>query len=121
MKEVDLKSISTAELVARFAILGIEEDKSEDDNARYSRLFREMSAIQKELKSRPGDQRHALMSLYSHSNIHVRLMAAKYTLAVAPQQARQTLQAIVDTNWFPQSGDAGMCLSRLDSGEFEPE
>ncbi len=52
--------------------------------------------------------------------MQVRVNAAKATLAVAPQQARQMLQAIADSQWQPQAGDAGMCLWNLDRGVFVP-
>ena len=86
MKNSGLDSLTTAQLVERFAALGIEEDKAvfDDDNAKYNRLYGQMDAIKEELKRRPGDQRRALLPLFDHPNIWVRLMAAKGTLAVAP-------------------------------------
>jgi cytochrome c oxidase assembly protein Cox11 len=107
----------------RFAALGVAEDKAErvDDTAEYKRLYWLMDAVKKELKSRPGDQRRALLTLYDHPNMQVRLMAAKSTLAVAPDEARRMVEWIAASRWFPQAGDAGMCLARLDSGDFVPK
>jgi hypothetical protein len=79
-----------------------------------------MDALRQELKSRPGDQRRALTPLYSHPNAQVRLNAAKSTLALAPEVARATMQAIIDGREFPQALDAGMLLGGLDSGEYKP-
>jgi hypothetical protein len=62
----------------------------------------------------------ALMDLYGHPNMQVRLKAAKNTLAVAPQAAREQLEAIVASDWQPYAGDAGMCLWALDEGIFKP-
>jgi hypothetical protein len=77
-------------------------------------------AITAELKSRPGDQRSALVKLYDHPNVQVRLNAARLTLAVAPAAARQVVETIASSRKFPQAGDAGMCLSAIELGIFTP-
>jgi hypothetical protein len=79
-----------------------------------------MVAIKDELKMRHGDQRRELLSLYDHPNVQVRLNAAKVTLAVAPEPAREVLQAISDSLEYPQAGDAGMSLWNLEQGIFKP-
>jgi Domain of unknown function (DUF2019) len=63
MKCATVTALPVDGLVEEFAALGVEQDKAElaDDNAKVNRLFRRMVEIQKELKSRPGDQRRALM------------------------------------------------------------
>ena len=123
MKNIDLDKLTIAQLVERFAALGIEEDKAvfDDNNAKYNRLYRQMDAVEQELKRRPGDQRRALLPLFDHPNLWVRLMAAKTTLAVAPEAARQMLQAIESWGRQPYAGDAGMCLVSLDRGIFVPK
>lgn len=73
-----------------------------------------MMEVYDELKVRPGDQRRALIKLFDFPNMQVRLQAAKLTKEVAPLEARAQLQAIVDSKWFPQGGDAGMSLSIMD-------
>ena len=60
------------------------------------------------------------MELYNYPNMQVRVQAAKLTLAVAPVAARQEPEAIAETHWMPQAGDAGMSLSNLDRGIFKP-
>jgi hypothetical protein len=52
--------------------------------------------------------------------MQVRLKAAIHTLAVAPVEARQQLEAIATSNWYPQAGDAGMTIRGLDDGTFRP-
>jgi hypothetical protein len=79
-----------------------------------------MSAAESELKSRPDDQRTAVMALYGYPNMQVRLNAAKATLAVAPEAARQVVETIAASTWAPQCYDAGMCLWMLDEGRFVP-
>lgn len=122
MKRLDLPTIETKDLVRRFAEITREQDKAllAGQTARFNRLFADMKAVHDELKGRPGDQRRALMRLYEFPNMQVRLQAAKLTLAVAPIEARGQLQAIADSKWFPQAGDAGMSLSNLDDGIFKP-
>jgi hypothetical protein len=123
MRLPHLPSLSVAELVDCFASIGIDQDKALlfDEIATFNRLYVQMDAVRNELKSRPGDQRQALLSLYDHSNMQVRLNAAKSTLAVAPEAGRQMLQAIADSQWQPQAGDAGMCLINLERGIFVPK
>jgi hypothetical protein len=60
------------------------------------------------------------MKLYEYPNMQVRVQVAKLTLAVAPVEARRQLEAIAETHWMPQAGDAGMCLTNLDRGIFKP-
>jgi hypothetical protein len=119
---VNIAELTIEELVKKFAEIGVQQDEaiSRDDNAAFNRLFDEMDAVEWELKTRAGDQRQALISLYDHCNMQVRLMAAKATLAVAPTAARRMLEAIADSGWPPQAGDAGMSLWNLDRGVFKP-
>ncbi|WP_244500094.1 DUF2019 domain-containing protein [Methyloceanibacter superfactus] len=110
------------QLVERFIeiCLGQDEALLDDDLAKFRRLFEQMRAVLDELKSRPDDQRTALIALYEHPNIQVRLKAAKNTLAVAPAEAQEVLEAIKASQWYPQAMEAGMCLRNLESGLFEP-
>ena len=92
-----------------------------DDNLRkFNRLVDDIIAVEAELKSRPGDQRTALLTLYDHANMQVRLNAAHATLAVAPEAARGLLVAIRDSRWMPQALHAGMSLWNLEEGVFRP-
>jgi hypothetical protein len=79
-----------------------------------------MQHVVDELRVRKGDQRRALLALYDHPSVQVRLKAAKATLAVAPLEARAALEAIRASNWQPQALDAGMSLRNLDNGVFKP-
>jgi len=123
MKPLNVRAMTTNELAERFAFIGVEQDKAQraDDLQRYKQLCLQMKAIDDELKDRPGDQRRELLSLYDHPNMQVRLMAAKLTLAVAPETARRMLQLIRQRRHQPQAGDAGMCLRALDEGIFVPK
>lgn len=122
MKRKSAAEMTSDELVKRFTAISLEQDDALLGNeiARFNRLFDQKSDIVNELKSRPGDQREALLALFQHPNAQVRLNAAKATLAVAPEAARKMLQAIEDSKEFPQAGDAGMCLINLERGIFRP-
>jgi hypothetical protein len=87
---------------------------------KFNHLYSQMDAVADELKSRPGDQRRLLLSLYDHPNAQVRLKAAVRTLAVAPEAARSLIEAIAASREYPQAGDAGMTLDALDRGIFKP-
>lgn len=118
-----LASMTVDELVALYADKGIEQYKALDefDTRTFNRIFRLTRAIEKELESRNGDQRSALLPLYSHRNLQVRLNAAGATAAIAPAAARAALQAIRELKWNPQSMDAGMTLRFWDDGTWQPE
>jgi hypothetical protein len=118
----NLAQMNVQNLVEQFADLGVQQSQAElyGDRAKENKLIRKMWDISNELKSRAGDQRSALLELYSHPNAQVRVMAAKETLAVAPVVARDMLQAIKDSKEQPQALEAGMCLWTLDEGIFKP-
>ncbi len=122
MKQIGLSQMTVDQLVEQFAALAVEQDQAEliDDNAKFTRLYWQMDAVEKEMKTRGSDQRRSLLRLYGHPNAQVRLAAAKATLAVAPLEARQTLEAIANSHRFPQAGDAGMTITHLDRGFFKP-
>jgi hypothetical protein len=122
MIQPDLKSMTIEQLLARFAEIGVSQDGAllEDEIGKFNHLFDGLMAVEAELKARTGDQRRALMRLYDHPNMQVRLNAAKATLAVSPQAARRTVEAIASSRHFPQAGDAGMSLANLDRGIFKP-
>jgi hypothetical protein len=111
-----------AELVVEFAKASLDEFQAEleSDMREQNTLVRKTMAIAEELKRRPGDQRSALMALYEHPNVQVRLNAARLSLAVAPTAAREVISAISESKQYPQAGDAGMCLWAIEQGIFRP-
>jgi Domain of unknown function (DUF2019) len=122
MKQQHLSRLTAEELLERFVALGVEQDKAEndDDMPSVKRIFWLIDEVVTELKSRPGDQRRLLTSLYDYPNMNVRLKAAKATLAVVPQAARRSIEAIAASTWAPQCYDARVCLRMLDEGVFKP-
>ena len=122
MKDVSLRDLAVTDLVERFAALAIAQFQAEfqSDIAKQNKLIEQGWAVADELKSRAGDQRSALIRLYDHPNVQVRLNAARLTLAIAPVAAREVVQSIADSKQYPQAGDAGMCLWALDKGIFTP-
>jgi hypothetical protein len=122
MKRTKLQGMTVDQLIQRFTVIGIEQDQAllRGQHARFNRLFDEMVAIEDELKTRAGDQRRELLSLYNHANAQVRLNAVKATLAITPEFARRKLQVLADSREYPQAGDAGMTIDALDRGIFKP-
>jgi hypothetical protein len=123
VKRVKLEEMTIDELVERFAGIGIAQDQAElmGEIGQFNSLYRQMDATEKELRRRGREARLALLRLYDHPNMQVRLNAAKRTLGVAPEAARKVIQEIYDSKWYPQAGDAGMTLSNLDRGVFKPD
>jgi hypothetical protein len=87
---------------------------------KYNSLVDQMLAVADELKSRPGDQRSALVPLLVHPNRQVRLMAAEFTLTLAPVASRQALQELSDAKVYPQSAYAMGTLRALERGDRKP-
>jgi len=122
VKMSSLETLSVVELVDRFTVTQLAQFEAElqSDIGKQNRCVRQAMAIADELKGRPGDQRSALLALYEHPNVQVRLMAAKLTLAVAPTAAREVIQTIADSRKYPQAMDAGMCLWNIERRIFKP-
>ncbi|MGH6838729.1 MAG: DUF2019 domain-containing protein [Methylocella sp.] len=123
MKQAKLEQMTVDDLVERFAEIGVAQDHAElmGEMGKFNRLFDQMNDVDQELRKRGLQARLALLRLYDHPNMQVRMNAAKSTLGVAPDAARKVIQAIYDSKWYPQALDAGMSLRNLDSGVFKPD
>lgn len=121
-KTADLTTLPIDELVRLFANFSLQQDTALFDNdiQDVNHLFRRLMAVAAELKSRPGDQRRALLTLLDHENPQVKIKAAKATLAIAPVAARKVLEQLSATCHGPQRLEAGMALWFLDRGVFKP-
>ena len=122
MKVADLGSMTVTQLVDRFTELCLAQFRAElfDEVAKENRFIRQSIAVADELKKRDGDQRRALVPLFGHPNPQVRLMAAEFTLFVAPTESRQTLQEIWERKEFPQAAYAMGTLRALERGDRKP-
>lgn len=122
MKTTNLDRMNADELVNLFCDYGLQQDDAMlgGEQAKVNRLVWKLKDIADELKSREGDQRSALLSLYAHPNAQVRVNAIKATLAVAPEQARYALEVLANSKEFPAAGEAGMSIIALDRGIFKP-
>jgi hypothetical protein len=116
------EDMSVAELAENFVSITLGQFQAErhDEFAKYKRLYQEMIAVEQELKTRPGDQRRSLVTLFEHPNPQVRLMAAEATLALVPTAARQVLQELWDRKQFPQAAHAMGTLRALERGDRKP-
>lgn len=123
MKSVDLTRQTVPQLVDRFLGLALAKGDAvmAGQNAKVSRLYWALDGIEKELRSREGDQRRGLRALYDHPNPQVRLEAAQATLAVFPEAAKAALQMICDRDEFPPALDAGHTLLYIREGRYTPE
>ena len=112
--------MSTAELAKIFAGFAIQQYDHIliGEIKQINRYYRQMKAIELELKSRAGDQRNVLMALYDNPNPNVRVKAAKATLTIAPAAARQVLETVAATCFGPEILEAGMSLTNLDRGIY---
>lgn len=123
MSAIDIRRMTVIELVEHFTELCLGQFAAEL-SGKYSlenSLIRRSIRVADELKAREGDQRRALVPLLSHPNPQVRVMAAEFTLSVAPIAARQTLQEIWDRKEFPQAAQAMGTLRALERGDRVPD
>ncbi len=122
MNQAGLADMAVEQLVNSFAAIAEQQDRADQDGdqRKVNALFQQLEAVEAELHRRGKDMRGALLTLYDHPNLHVRLKAALATVAVAPLAARQALETISASRRFPQAGEAGMSLWALDEGIFKP-
>lgn len=122
MKQMPIAGMTGEQLVERFVAICLEREQAllYDDIEEFNRLFALMRAIVNELKERPGDARHALLDLYDHPNLQVRIKAVKNSLALAPDERRRVLQEIANATNRPQALEAGMSPRNLKAGIFKP-
>jgi hypothetical protein len=73
MERGKFQDMSVDQLIERFVEIGMAQDEAllDDDIAKFNRLFDRMQDVVRELKTRKGDQRRALISLYTHPNMQV--------------------------------------------------
>lgn len=121
-RKTKLETASVEDLVALFVSIAIKQNTAAENfrNSEYNSLYGMMEEVEAQLKSRDGDQRHALMPLYGHPNPTVRFKAAMATLALAPRDARNVLQLIKDRKEFPIAMNASQMLSAIDEGRYIP-
>lgn len=122
MRKGHVKDRTDEELVDDFTSVGIDQFNAlmGEDIEEFNCLYAEMDDIDKELRQRGPNARRALVRLYKHPNLQVRLKAAARTLAIAPEDARRVIEEIANSKSYPQAGDAGMTLYNLDMGIFVP-
>ncbi|QBR70677.1 hypothetical protein CU048_04605 [Beijerinckiaceae bacterium] len=118
-----LEDLNVDQLVLRFAEIGVAQDQAllYDEYKKFKRLFNLMNEVDQELRRRGLEARMALLRLFNHPNMQVRLKAAKRSLGVAPEAARQVIEEIKKSQCFPQALEAGMTLRNLDSGLFKQD
>lgn len=95
-----LQGMAVGELVGHFKALAIAKDEAEG-MPESERLYWQLDAVICELERRPGDERHALLALYTDPDIRIRAEAADATRTLAPDLSRDRLLAIDDPDWSP--------------------
>jgi hypothetical protein len=116
MRNLDLSKLDIGALLKLHVEWSVQQDVAlqRANISKVNELGGRINQINKELKSRPGDQRSALAPLLSHPNAQVRFNAAQSLIRILPIEARQTIQVIADSGVFPLAGHAGMYLSTHD-------
>ena len=101
----DLREMAVVALVERFKALAVARDGA-DGIPGLDRLYWQLDAVVRELESRDGDARHALLALYTDPDVRIRAEAAEATLTLVPELARDRLLAIDDPDWSPPADGA---------------
>ncbi|MBA3516638.1 MAG: DUF2019 domain-containing protein [Rhizobiales bacterium] len=120
MRHANLKRLTLPQLLGRFVEIALAQDEARLylDVKKANMLYAKMEEIDDELRARGREARLALLTLYEHRNMQVRLKAAVNTLGVAPDRARFALEEIRASR-TPQALDAGSSLRNLDRGVFK--
>jgi hypothetical protein len=118
-----LEDMTVDQLVDRFVEIGILQDQAllYDEQSKYNNLYKKMNEVDAELRRRGLEARRALLRLYGHPNMQVRVKAAIRTLAVAPDAARRELILVKESRCYPQAADAGLILGDFDNGSYKPD
>lgn len=132
MTDNQYSKMSDEQLADAFLDISIKEADATGlrDAHTVDKLIGQLRAIEDTLRARGLERRKVLVPLLSYSAAQgpfaedraaqVRLNAAKELLAVVPEQARATLEDLVDNGPGYQSGSAGMCLQMWQDGVFKP-
>jgi hypothetical protein len=72
------EGLTVDQLVDRFAEIGVAQDQAllYDEHKKFNRLYSEMNEVDKELRRRGPEARLAVLRLYNHANMQVRVKAA---------------------------------------------
>ena len=75
MMPVGLEKLTVDQLVERFAEIGVEQDEAllYDEHKKFNRLFSKMDDVDQELRRRGLQAWRALLKLFDHPNMQVRL------------------------------------------------
>ena len=123
MNSSDLRSATVQQLVDFFCDIALAqfETRFEDEGVpEYNRLYKELLAIEAELKSRPGDQRHALVPLHKHENSEVKLKAAIATYAVDPGGSWAVFEWLDKWDVPPPAALARGMMRAIREGTYKP-
>jgi hypothetical protein len=112
MERDELKSLTPAQLVDRFAALAVERYEA-DFPPDTEVLYWQVDAVVHELETREGEVWRLLLPLYTHPDIRIRFTAADWTKRFSPELARSRLLAIDDEEWSPERDPAGGKLCRM--------
>src|SRR5678815_3106001 len=103
-----LESATAEELVEYFVETAMVQDKAmrQGDTPKYNRLYREMDAVEQELRTAHWRSKTCTHSTVCASERAGQAASSIATLALAPNAARQVLQIISDREEYPQAVDA---------------
>jgi hypothetical protein len=71
MNQIKLSDMSTDQLLARFAEIGVAQDEAllDEDYVAFNSLYDQMNEVDRELRTRGQRARLELLRLYNHPNI----------------------------------------------------
>lgn len=115
-----ISKMTVMDLVAKFAQFSAQQNDETMLSSKRKRLYKLTAAIEKELKSRDGDQRRALLILLDDPDPGVRYRVAAATFALDRKRARKVLEQIGKHENFPANAQANTFLSCVASGRFVP-
>ena len=122
MRPKDLSKMTVEELVRTYEDIVVKQDVSFKyaRNAAFNEQYLQRQALADELRSRPGDQREMLASLFKSRMAWVRICVAQDTLSLNEARSRMHMEYIGEHATAPYKSHARSALGCWDRG-FRPK
>lgn len=115
--------LNDSELIENFVLCAKEQEKAllGGSTREYTRYFNRMKALDEVFRARGHTVQSMLLPFLNDHNEGVRYWSAKRLFIVDPIKSRATMEQLAKDMWSPIGAEARSTLSRIDSGQFNPD
>ncbi len=117
------QTLTDSELIESFLVCAKEQEKALLGGTirEYTRHFNKMRALDEVFRVRGYTVQSMLLPFLNDRNEGVRYWSAKRLFIVDPIKSRATMEQLAKDMWSPIGAEARSTLSRIDSGQFNPD